>query len=81
MNTAWFYLGYIAAQQNRHAEAVGHYRRALEVDPSHTRSYLFLGRALLELDNRAEAVRYWKHGLKAARQPAEIAQALAEIGE
>jgi superkiller protein 3 len=72
---AWFHLG--EAQSGD--AAVAAYRRALEIDPRFTRGYLALARALTAEGKREEALRYLRHGAKAASRPAEVQQALAAM--
>ncbi len=73
---AWYQLGEIRATQNRADDAIACWRRALEIDPTHTASYLALGKALLAKGDRAEALRWLRHGAKVAARPAEVAAAL-----
>ena len=58
------------------------FRRALEIDPTHTASYLAIGKALLDRGDRAGALRWLRHGAKAAARPDEVASVLhgAEAG-
>ncbi|HKV12756.1 MAG TPA: tetratricopeptide repeat protein, partial [Thermoanaerobaculia bacterium] len=58
--------------------AVAAYRRCLEIDPTNTRSYLSLGRLLLSRGEREEALRWLRHGARAAAQPELVAGALRE---
>jgi tetratricopeptide (TPR) repeat protein len=73
---AWYQLGEIRATQNRTDDAIACWRRTLEIDPTHTASYLALGKALLAKGDRAEALRWLRHGSKVAAKPAEVAAAL-----
>ncbi|HEY4562851.1 MAG TPA: tetratricopeptide repeat protein, partial [Thermoanaerobaculia bacterium] len=73
---AWYQLGGIRVTQNRMDDAVACWRHALEIDPSHTASYLSLGKALLAKGDRAGALRWLRHGSKAAAKPAEVTAAL-----
>jgi Tfp pilus assembly protein PilF len=78
---AWYHLGEIRAASERPDEAFACWRRALEIDPAHTDSYLSLGRALLAKGERAEALRYLRHGARVAANPEAVAAALREAGE
>ncbi len=77
MDGAWFQLGEAHSRLDRSGDAVACYRRALELDPIHSRAYLAFGRLLMRQDRRAEALRYWRHGAEHAKQPGPIAAALA----
>ncbi|HSN88413.1 MAG TPA: tetratricopeptide repeat protein, partial [Thermoanaerobaculia bacterium] len=79
---AWYHLGEVRAASGEWEGAVAAYRRSLEIDPTHTRSYLSLGRLLLSRGEREEALRWLRHGTKAAAQPEVVAAALrkAEAG-
>ena len=79
MLLGWYYLGRANANLDRLDEATESFRRALAVEPSHTRSYLEIGKALVAQGDRAEAERYYRHGLKVARQLSPIAKALDEL--
>ncbi len=76
---AWFKLGEVQATLNRPEDAIYSYRRALALEPTHSPAYLALGRLLIRRDQRAEALRYWQHGTKYARQPGPIVEALAQL--
>jgi tetratricopeptide (TPR) repeat protein len=76
--TALYHLGEVRAGLGRRDDALACWRRALEIDPSHTNSYISLARALLAGGERAEALRYLRHGAAAAAQPGEVAAALRE---
>jgi Flp pilus assembly protein TadD len=82
MTVAWYYLGRTHAALDQSEEAVNSYRRALALRPDDARSYLALGRLLLRLGRPDEARRYWRHGIRVARNPEPIAEALhAALGE
>ncbi|HEV2856662.1 MAG TPA: tetratricopeptide repeat protein [Thermoanaerobaculia bacterium] len=78
---AWHHLGEVRAALNRMEEALPCWRRALEIDPALTASYLSLGKTLLARGDRAEALRWLRHGVRAAARPDQIAQALREAEE
>jgi predicted CXXCH cytochrome family protein len=52
---AWFLLGKTAQGSGNQAEAMGHFRRVLELDPDHRYSRLNLASALLALGRAGEA--------------------------
>ena len=66
---AWYYLGKVTEALKNNTEAASHYRRALAVDPAHTRSYMGIVRTYEALGDTAAADRYLEHGLEHARQP------------
>ena len=63
---AWIRLGDVRGTTDA---AIAAYRRALEIDPSSSRAYVALARALRARGNEAEALRYLQHGLVAAAEP------------
>jgi tetratricopeptide (TPR) repeat protein len=75
---AWYQLGEVSAALGRTDDALGYWRRALEIDPTHTRAYLSLGKALRARGDRAGALRWLRHGARAAARKAEVAAALRE---
>ena len=72
---AWFHLGEAQAGD----DAIAAYRRTLEIDPRFTRAYLALARALTAQGNRAEAMRYLRHGVRVAARPEEVREALKNL--
>jgi Tfp pilus assembly protein PilF len=78
MTPAWYQLGNAYAALNQVEKAIQSYKRALEISPAFTNAYLALGRILLKKGDRAEALRYWRHGVKVVANPKPIAQALAQ---
>ncbi len=74
---AWYHLGELRAAQGREGEAIARFRRALEIDPTHTDSYLALARVLLARGERDEALRWLHLGARAATRPQAVATALA----
>jgi Tfp pilus assembly protein PilF len=75
---AWYQLGNAFARLKRLEDAIHSYKQALEISPTYTNAYLALGRILLEKGDRAEAFRYWRHGVKVAGDPKPIAAILAQ---
>ena len=57
-------LADVAADEGNHWEAVGLYRRAVEVDPNIAALYINLGNSLTTLGRPAEAVRELEHALR-----------------
>jgi len=62
---AWIHLGDV---RNGDA-AIAAYRRALEIDPTSTRAYVALARALRARGDEKEAMRYLRHGETHAAKP------------
>jgi Tfp pilus assembly protein PilF len=75
---AWFHLGEVSAALDRPDDAIGYWRRALEIDPTHTGSYLSLGKALLARGDREGALRWLRHGARVAAKPEAVMAALRE---
>ena len=76
---AWFQLGEARAALARPAEAAACYRRALEIDPRHTGAYLSLARLLLAQGDREAALRWLRHGARAAERPEQVTAALRAL--
>ncbi len=74
---AHLYRGDALVALGRHAAATSSYRRALEVEPSHTGAYLALAEALRAGGDAAAARRLLRHGVLAAERPEPLRQALA----
>ena len=53
-----FETGLALYDQGRYEDAIEHFNRALELDPEHARSYLYLGRSLFHLGRWLEAISY-----------------------
>lgn len=62
---AWIHLGEVRGGE----AAVAAYRRALEIDPTSTRAYVALARALRAGGDDKEALRYLRHGATFAAKP------------
>jgi Tfp pilus assembly protein PilF len=75
----WYHLGELRATQERTEDALACWRRALEIDPTYTPSYLALGKALLARGDRAGALRWLRHGARAAARPDEVKAALSQL--
>ncbi|MGD2089852.1 MAG: tetratricopeptide repeat protein [Candidatus Aminicenantes bacterium] len=78
LTPAWYHLGNAYAALNQVEKAIQSYKRALEISPAYTNAYLALGRILLKKGDRAEALRYWRHGVKIAANPKPITKALEQ---
>jgi len=72
----WYYLGVALGEGE---EAVDALRRALAVEPSFTDAYLTLARLLVDGGNRAEALRYLRHGARVAADGEAVAELLARV--
>jgi tetratricopeptide (TPR) repeat protein len=75
---AWYNLGEVRASLGWTDNALGCWRHALEIDPTHTASYLALARTLLTRGDRAGALRWLRHGATAAARKDEVAALLRE---
>ena len=75
---AWFRLGEIHASLGRVDDAIACWRHVLEIDPTYTGAYLSLGNTLLARGDRAGALRWLRHGAKAAAKPDAVAAVLSE---
>lgn len=53
-----FEAGLSLYEQGRYEEAIEQFKRALDIDPEHAQSYLYLGRSLFNLGRWLEAVSY-----------------------
>jgi predicted CXXCH cytochrome family protein len=62
---AWIHLGDVRSGD----AATAAYRRALEIDPTSTRAYVALARALRAQGHEKEALRYLRHGAAFAAKP------------
>lgn len=75
-----FSLGTAYADAGRFAEAERSFVRVLELNPSHSKSYELLGRALLELDRREDAVNILKQGFEVAAKSGDVMPRMAIAG-
>ena len=53
-----FEVGLALFEQGRYQDAIDHFNRAIELEPEHAQSYLYLGRSLFHLGRWLEAVSY-----------------------
>jgi len=75
---AWLHLGRALARLDRPAEAREASLRSLAIDPTEGRAYIVMADLLRAQGNEAEAQRYLRHGLRAAKNPEPIQRALEE---
>ncbi len=64
-------LGYTLAAQGRTAEAVGHYEKALEINPDYAEADINLGRVFLNEGRLDEAAEYFQRAIKVKPASAE----------
>jgi tetratricopeptide (TPR) repeat protein len=82
-----FRLGQLFAEAGQHQEAVQSFRRTLELSPEFSKVYQLLGASLIQLDQRADAVRVLRDGFEIADQRGdtvprdEIVKLLVQLGE
>ncbi|WP_394393411.1 tetratricopeptide repeat protein [Shewanella woodyi] len=76
---AWYYLGYLANKERLSVQAIAHFKRALEIDPSHTRSYIAIAETYTKLGKHKQALRYLTHGGMVAAQPGLIFKKLKQL--
>jgi Fe-S cluster biosynthesis and repair protein YggX len=80
-------LGQLLMEAGQHEDAIASFRRTLELSPTFSRVYEYLGSCLLKLNRRDEAVKTLSEGWKVAdergdRMPREaIAKMLTDLGE
>jgi Flp pilus assembly protein TadD len=70
-------LGRVAAAQGRHSDALGEYRRAIEISPNYAKAYNSMGLALEQLGRDDEALDSY---MRAARIDSGLAMARNNIG-
>jgi superkiller protein 3 len=70
--TAWFGLGRALFELGRADEAVGPFRRAIDLDPNYTAAHRDLGRALLESGTPREAVEVLEGALELAQRTGDL---------
>lgn len=82
-----FRLGQLLMEDQQHGEAVGSFRRALELNPQFSKVYQLLATSLLQLNQRDEAVRVLRDGFRVADERGdniprdEMAKVLTSLGE
>ncbi len=69
---SWFLLGQAQVRLRKFQDAAASFRRALEVQPSHTLAYVWLARTLLVSNRPEEARRYLLHGSEFAEDPEAV---------
>src|SRR2546428_198361 len=70
-------LGNVRADQGKLAEAIEHYRQALDINPEHASAHYNLGNVLAQQGKLAEAVEHYRRALKI--KP-DFAEALNDLG-
>src|SRR3989454_4341878 len=70
-------LGNVRADQSKLAEAIEHYRQALDINPEHASAHYNLGNVLAQQGKLAEAVEHYRRALKI--KP-DFAEALNDLG-
>lgn len=75
----WYHKGNTLALLGRHREAQEAYLRSLELDPDRADAYVAVARTALQLERRDQALRFLRHGVRAASQPGLVASALKEL--
>jgi Tfp pilus assembly protein PilF len=78
---AHFHRGNAHAALEAWAPAAEAYRKALALDPTHTDAYRGLTRALAASGQGALALRYLRHGLRAAHRPEQLEELEAELAK
>lgn len=82
-----FRLGQLLMDDQQHGEAVGSFRRALELNPQFSKVYQLLATCLLQLEQRDEAVKILRDGFRVADERGdniprdEMAKMLTSLGE
>jgi Fe-S cluster biosynthesis and repair protein YggX len=82
-----FRLGQLLMEANDYEQAVGSFRRTLEISPQFSKVYQLLGSCLIKLNRRPEAVEVLTAGWKLADERGdkmprdEMAKLLKELGE
>jgi tetratricopeptide (TPR) repeat protein len=82
-----FRLGQLLAEAGHHPEAVQSFRRTLELSPEFSKVYQLLGASLIQLGQRADAVKVLRDGFEIADQRGdtiprdEMAKLLVQLGE
>ena len=74
-----FSLGNACLGEDDAGAAVGHFRRAVELDPGYSAAWKMLGRALEAAGDRAGAMDAWRRGIEAAGARGDV-QAGKEMG-
>jgi len=76
---AWHQLGRALERRGDVEGGTEAQRRALAAEPRLTAAYVDLARLLAAAGEREEALRWLRHGRRAAAEPGELADALAEL--
>ncbi len=73
-----FGLGNALFKSGQAAEAIPHLRAAIKFDPEYSAAWKILGKALVEIDDKEEAIKVYKKGLIVADKKGDR-QAVKEI--
>jgi tetratricopeptide (TPR) repeat protein len=82
-----FRLGQLLAEAGQHQEAVQSFRRTLELSPQFSKVFQLLGASLIQLGQRADAVKVLRDGFAVADERGdtiprdEMAKLLVQLGE
>src|SRR5439155_1200617 len=78
-------LGNVRADQSKLAEAIEHYRQALDINPEHASAHYNLGNVLAQQGKLAEAIDHYRQALKIkpdfAKAASNLGLALAQQGK
>ena len=74
-----YYLGIVAERNRNHAEAMAHYRRAMELDPSNPQYAIATAEMLVQLDQPGEAIQLLLGCSSDISNSAGIRQTLGQI--
>jgi tetratricopeptide (TPR) repeat protein len=77
-DNAYLGLGQLLEKQNKLAEAISNYSRAVELRPT-DRGFLFLGHALANAGHRAEALAAYQQALKISPDLVEAQHAVDQL--
>jgi len=77
--TGWYELGLVYMDQRNWQEAKTAFQNSIEIDPRLTEGYDGLADVLLATDARDEALRYLRHGVSNAREPAGLMTRLKTV--
>lgn len=82
-----FRLGQLLMEDGQFAEAVQSFRRTLELSPQFSKVFQLMGRCLLQMQKKPEAIEVLRHGVKVADERGdnlprdEMIKMLTELGE
>ena len=79
MIKAWYYSASVDEKLKKFNAAIKKHIKALEIDPSYVLSYASLAKVYLKIQNKTEAIRYLKHGIKVNNNNSMLVDLLAQI--